>query len=881
MEALPARITMDLTSGAKLGPYEIVSAIGKGGMGEVWKARDPRLNRDVAIKVSARQFTDRFEREARAIAALNHPNICTIFDVGPNYLVMEFVAGPTLAERIDLSNANQGPIPLEEALGIARQIADALEAAHEKGIVHRDLKPANIKIQPNGAVKVLDFGLAKSAAESEVTADSPTMLSVGGMILGTAGYMAPEQARGKEVDKRADIWAFGVVLYEMVTGKRLFESETVSDTLAAVLKEEPDLQKTPIKVQRLLRRCLEKDPKRRLRDIGDMGLLLEAEGAVAASSRSRFGRSLPWIVAAALLVAALGFSSVAWRQYSEETPVMRMTLQTPEKAQINSAGTIPMISPDGRHVAFAATVEGKTGLWIRDLDALGARQLPGTDGAGYPFWSPDSRWVAFFAGGKLKKIDVTGGPALILCDAGSGRGGSWSREDLIVYGTAGGGLFRVPASGGTPTLLSERDTTASEGTLRSPWFLPDGRHFLYTARNDDPEKSRVYVESIDAKPGSRTRREILAAGSNAVYVPQPRLGWVGGRSRGFLLFMRGNTLMSQPFDAAKAQTTGGAVSVAERVDYLPTYSQGQFSASENGILAYTSGASFGSNVQLTWFDRTGKPGSTVGTPGPIGGASLSPDDSKVAIDRQDASGLWDIWLNDLARGTTSRFTFGPGSRQNPLWSPDGSEIVFISNRNNNLETSRKSASGVGQEEVLDKEQRPHRADDWSRDGRYLIEEVVDPRTNNDVWVLPIFGDRKPFPYINTEFRELNAKLSPDGRFLAYVSDESKRNEVYVQTFPEHGGKWQISTGGGDHPVWSRDGRELYFISADRKMMAVEVKGDGKRFEASVPKPLFEVREAGQFDVSKDGRFLIHVPQDQAAANVPLTVIVNWQAALKK
>jgi eukaryotic-like serine/threonine-protein kinase len=498
---------MAATAPTRLGPYEIVSSIGKGGMGEVWKARDPRLNRDVAIKISAHQFTDRFEREARAIAALNHPNICTLYDVGLNYLVMEFVEGPTLAERIA-----QGPIPLEEALGLAKQIADALEAAHEKGIVHRDLKPANIKIKPDGSVKVLDFGLAKSAEYAEVTSDSPTMLSIPGMILGTAGYMSPEQARGQDVDKRADIWAFGVALYEMLTGRRLFEGGTVSDSLAAVITREPDLTKVPAKVQRLLRRCLEKDPKRRLRDISGAELLLEDVGPAAITRGTR----LPWVVAAGLFLVALGSGFVAWRYNSAEPQLLRVSLQTPEKAQFDGAPSNQMISPDGHRVVFAASIDGQTALWLRDLDALNARQLPGTDGAGYPFWSPDSRRIAFFAGSKLKKIDVTGGPALTLCDVNQFRGGTWNQEDLIVYGNQADGLFRIPAAGGVPTPLDELDHAAGEVVHRDPSFLPDGRHFLYTARINDSLKSRIYVDSIDAKPGSKTRREVLAGNSNAV-----------------------------------------------------------------------------------------------------------------------------------------------------------------------------------------------------------------------------------------------------------------------------------------------------------------------------------------------------------------------------
>ncbi|MGA2712714.1 MAG: protein kinase [Bryobacteraceae bacterium] len=466
---------MPLSPGDRLGPYEIVSRIGKGGMGEVWKARDPRLNRDVAIKISANQFTDRFEREALAIAALNHSNICTLYDVGPNYLVMELVEGPTLAEQIA-----QGPIPVGEALRIAKQIADALEAAHEKNFVHRDLKPANVKIRPDGSVKVLDFGLAKSAGQTEVTSDSPTMLTVAGMILGTAGYMSPEQARGKDVDKRADIWAFGVVLYEMLTAERLFEGDTVSDTLVSVIKDEPDWTKVPVKVERLLRRCLEKDPRRRLRDIGDFGLLLEeskeeADGPTAAPSRSRFGMA-GWIAAGVVTLVAVGVSFVHFREQPPAEQSLRYQIPTPGIA----AAEFPTMSPDGRHLAVVANNGGPSQVWVRALDTLESRPLAGTDGAKYPFWSPDGAYLGFFMGGKLKKIAIAGGPPQTLCDAADGRGGTWNRNGMILFSAGPASpIFRVPAAGGIPTPVTRLAANGGLGVgHRFPVFLPDGIHFL-------------------------------------------------------------------------------------------------------------------------------------------------------------------------------------------------------------------------------------------------------------------------------------------------------------------------------------------------------------------------------------------------------------------
>jgi Tol biopolymer transport system component/predicted Ser/Thr protein kinase len=869
-----------MTAGARLGAYEVVAPLGKGGMGEVWRARDPRLGREVAIKVSAQQFTDRFEREARAIAALNHPSICTLYDVGPNYLVMELVEGPTLAERIA-----QGPIPVEEALAIAKQIADALEAAHDKGIVHRDLKPANVKVRPDGSVKVLDFGLAKSGVENETTSDSPTMLSVAGMILGTAGYMAPEQARGKNVDKRADIWAFGVVLYEMVTGGQLFEGETVSDTLAAVLTREPDWSRVPPKLQRLLRTCLEKDPRLRLRDIGDWRGFLDAAVIAPAASAARASgvpRSLPWAIAAVFIIAAAVLGVIVRAHLAEEPQTMRVSVLTPQSSVVSN-GSLPAISPDGRHIAFADRVGGKQAIWLRDLDALIARQLPGTVGAYGPFWSPDSRWIAFFMEGKLQKIAIGGGPPQTVCEIPQlGRSGSWNRDGVLIYALTGGGLMRVPAAGGVPSQLTSLDSAAGEVQDRTAWFLPDGRHFIYTSRNEDPVKSRIYADSIDAKPGSNTRREIVVANSNAVWVP--RTGGVSGAvidNDGFLLYMRESTLVAQPFDAAALKTTGDPVPVAEDVYFNPTTAQGQFSASQDGSLVYASGGD-ANQSQLTWIDRTGKPVNTAGERGNLGPPRLSPEGSRVAYVRFDA-GSADIWLRDLGRDADSRFTFGPSNRF-PVWSPDGNSVAWIAQRGGKYLAYQKSSSGVGIEQVLDQDGTALQLEDWSNDGRWLLEERTGPKTRGDIWVFPTSGDKKPFPYIDTGANETSPRFSPDSRFVAYLSNESRDNEVYVETFPARGGKWQISSGGGGgafSPVWSRDGHELYFISLSRsEMMAVEVRSEGAKFQAGVARPLFPVSRTSPFDVSKDGRFLMLVTEARSA-DAPLTLVTNWQAGLKK
>ncbi|HYV62106.1 MAG TPA: protein kinase [Bryobacteraceae bacterium] len=857
---------MPLSAGEKLGPYEILELIGAGGMGEVYRARDTRLNRDVAIKVSAERFNDRFSREAQAVAALNHPNICSLFDVGPNFLVMELVEGETL----------KGPLPVETAMNYARQIAAALEEAHEKGIVHRDLKPANIKIKPDGAVKVLDFGLAKVTGSAPAQSENSPTLSMAatqaGVILGTAAYMSPEQAKGKQVDKRADIWAFGVVFHEMLTGERLFQGDDLTETLAAVVMKQPDVEQVPPTLRRLLKKCLEKDPKKRLRDIGDVWELLEEAApvpSVAAPTAPVKGGKLPWLAAAVAILAAAGLGYVAYRHAREETRVLRLFVPPPDKGTYNGVN-VPAVSPDGRRIVFAADVDGRRALWVRDLDSLVPRLLAGTDDGRFPFWSPDSRTIGFFAGGKLKKIDVAGGPALAVTDAVNGRGGTWSQNDVIVFAPNNAGpLFRVTAAGGTATPLTELDRSASEAGHRFPWFLPDGRHFLYTARSGDQAKTVVYAGELDSK----ARHKVVAANSNAVYV-----------SSGHLLFMRDRTLMAQPFDAGKALTTGDAFPIAENVDYVSGNSQGQFSASQTGVLAYTSGGADGGYRQLTWFDRSGAGVGTVSKPGIFQWPAISPDGKTVAVDRVDfQTGLLDIWLYDPARGGDSRFTFGPATNEWPVWSPDGMRIAFNSLRNPRADVYQRATNGTAQDELLDKSPDSRvRVDDWSRDGRYIVEERPDdPKTKSDIWILPTFGDKKPFNYLHSEFNEQYAKLSPNGQWLAYQSDESKRTEIYVVTFPMLGGKWQISTGGGTRPVWSRDGKELYFIGTDQKMMTVEIRA-GAKFDFGVPKALFEVRmePAAWFDVSKDGKFLIPT-QVEAAASVPMTVVVNWHAALKR
>ena len=868
---------MPLAQGDRLGPYEIIGEIGAGGMGEVYRAHDARLGRDVAIKVSAQQFTERFAREARSIAALNHPNICTLFDVGPNYLVMEYIEG---AEP-------KGPYPLEEALRIAAQIRDALEAAHEKGIVHRDLKPSNIKIKPDGMVKVLDFGLAKvapSAGDSPET--SPTLslaATQAGIILGTAGYMSPEQARGKNVDKRADIWAFGVVLWEMLTGKRLFDGEDVGHTLASVIMTEPDLSVAPPKVRRLLARCLEKDPKKRLRDIGDAWELLESGTELkTAPSRSR----LSWMVAAVLVVALAALAFVHFREAPAPERTLRYTIATPENRGVHSFA----ISPDGRYVAIAADVGGKRQLWLRALDALEAQPMATTEDATYPFWSPDGRYIGFFAQGKLKKVAANGGPAQSLCEAANTRGGTWSRDDVILFSPSGNsaeGIQRVAAAGGVPA-----DIFKNKGVFRYPVFLPDGRHFLYTDIQSS-DRSGIYASSLD---GADNRR-ILPDRSAAVFAPSTP----GGRT-GYLLFVRENNLMALPFDGVKAQALGDVFPVAEGVSTSPVNAgYAPVTSSESGVLLYWTGNTHVTN-QMVWYDRSGKVLNPVGVTGAIFTPAVSPDEKAVAFTRQ-AGGGGDIWLRDLARSTDTRFTAGGGVNLAPVWSPKGDRIAFrfagVAAIGGRRQTGIywKAASGSSDSELLLASASSNAAvvipDQWSRDGQFIVYSEFDPKTKSDLWTLPVTGaDRKPVPFLRTEFNESMGQLSPDSRWMAYASDESGQREVYVRPFPGGEGKWKISTAGGVEPRWRGDGKELFYVAADGKMTAVAIKAalaPKPVFEAGVPAPLFDAHDAAinvliglfGYDVTSDGKRFLVLTSGEAAAAPPLTVVVNWMAGLKK
>jgi len=767
------------------------------------------------------------------------------------------------------------------------QIARGLAAAHEKGIVHRDLKPENLFLTQDGRLKILDFGLAKlTRPQSDGSRTDSTQSLAGtfpGLVLGTIGYMAPEQVRGETVDHRADLFNFGAILYEMLSGQRAFRGKSDVETMHAIVKEEPpDLAtlnpQIPSALQRIIRHCLEKSPQERYQSASDIAFDLEILTDPASTSlaphaaRLRKRERLAWVGATALLVASLAFTVRYFRRALTDGQAVYFSVSAPEKTTF-TGGTAPAISPDGRYLAFVASYSaGTSRLYVRPFDRPGAQALDGTEGAWQPFWSPDSRFLGYFAQGKLKKIPAGGGPPQPLCDVVNGVGGTWSRDGVIIFSRTYG-LYRVSQDGGVPTpmatsLEGTRQETLQDTGRWSPYFLPDGRHFLFSAYS--PPSRGIYVGSLD----SRETRHLLTAESNVAYTPL-----------GYLLFIRDWTLMAQPLDAERLQLAGEPFPVADQLTNLVHGMKGGFSVSETGGLAYFRG---GDTRQLTWFNRAGEELGPVGEPDAYTYPFLSPDEKTIAVTKVNPqAGAADIWLIDLRRGHPSRFTFDPETDFLPIWSPDGTRIVFTSSRNGSWDLYQKATSGTAQEEVLLKSNEGKFPTDWSADGQFIAYNRMSPEGGTDLWVLPLFGDRKPIPFVQSEFLEVFGHFCPNGRWLAYVSDESGRAEVYVRPFPVSAGIWPVSTGGGTQPRWRRDGKELFYLSPHGKLMVVEVNA-GDRFRAGAPKALFQMRLpvdfgwlSGNYAVTADGqRFLVTTPAGEAASP-SITVVLNWPALLKK
>ena len=836
--------TMGLSAGETLGRYQITGLIGKGGMGEVYGGTDTRLGRPVAIKLSSREFNDRFEREARAISALNHPNICTLYDVGPNYLVMEFVEGELLSKIIE-----RGPLPLDKALTYAVQIVDALAAAHAKGVIHRDLKPGNIIITRNG-VKVLDFGLAKLSTErlpgefAENVETGTVPITRAGAVLGTLQYMAPEQVEAKEADERSDIFSFGVLFYEMIMGQRPFTGDTQAAVLAAILRDQPAPMSqgqpgVPRALERVVRKCLEKKPDDRWHSARDLKPTLElidldalpvsATGArvpIPSATQSRRAWLWPGIGIGLLMVLA-GLAYTLWPKAQPVARATRFHLALPDNVTFSEYVSV---SPDGHKLVFNATGD-QSGLWIHDLNTLEWHKLPGTEEGISPFWSPDSRFLGFAVGDKLKKIEVTGGPPQTLCSVPLSLGtGSWSQDGVIVFGGRGiGPLRRVSAAGGEAKELTAVDASRGESFHALPTFLPDGKHLLYL-RGGGPDVAGIYAASLDAKPAEQSRERILATAFAAPYVD------------GDLFFMREGTLMVQPFDARKLRLSGDPVPVAEHVG--TTGSIGMFSASPAGVLAYRTGAATAAgSVQPTWFDREGKVTGTFGQPGSDRGLALSPDATRAAGRDATSNSRGDIWLLDFARGVRTRLTFRQSAGSFPVWSPDGNRIIF-SGSNLVHTIYEKAASGAGEEkELFNGPSETKIPTSWSHDGRFLLYHTMNvPKSGSDLWVLPLEGDRKPALLLGTEFNEFQGSFSPDMRWIAYASNESGRGEIYVRPFNASGssapslgeGKWQVSKDGGAFAKWRGDGKEIVFAGSGNALMTVDVNGGGVAFQMGTP-----------------------------------------------
>jgi Tol biopolymer transport system component/predicted Ser/Thr protein kinase len=901
--------------GQQLGSYKIISSLGAGGMGEVYKALDTRLERTVAIKVlpahlaGRAESRERFEREAKTIAAVNHPHICTLHDAGHqdgiDFLVMEYVEGETLAQRLE-----RGSLPIQQVLQYAVEIADALDKAHRKGVIHRDLKPSNIMLTKSGT-KLLDFGLAKlgqSVVPATPESQLPTMndgITGEGTILGTLQYMAPEQIEATKADARTDIFAFGAVVYEMTTGKRAFEGKSSASVMAKILEAEPpamtSLQPmTPAALDRVVKTCLAKDPDERWQTAGDLcrelKWIAEAKGTglpaapAPGAAQQRWWQKHAWVtaLAAVAIVAILALAVIVVTAIlrgppgppsqvmdilrgspQPETTAIRFTVGPPEKQHFPAQANTPSflsVSPDGtKLVLVAADSTGHPTLWLRDLDSQTARQLPGTDNAAAPFWSPDSRFIAFTDYTSLKKIDVTGGTPQTIVESPAIGGGTWSQDGVILFATAtvGGPILRVPAAGGSATSITPPDASGRQMGYTWPKFLPDGRHFLYFARSEDIGSGAICVGSLDSKETKR----LLNSNSSAEYSPP-----------GYLLFVRAGTLVAQPFDANRLEVRGEALPIAEGVLFSRVSGRTAVAASANGVLAYRTVPSEG-HLRLVFTDRKGSEQPIAAPPHAYRNPRLSPDGQHIAV-TIDEGGSQE-WLLDIARGTLSRLSFEGSYNGGPAWTPDGKRITFGSDRGGVRNLFWQPADGSGSAERLMSSSDTQVAGYWSPDGQTLAYEQIGPGTGYDVWIFSLV-DRKATPFLQSRFNEIGPRFSPDGHWLAYASDESGRNEIYVQPYPGPGGKWQISTEGGTEPTWTRSG-ELFYRNGE-KMMVVQTT-TRPNFSAGNPKVLFEGRYSTyqslpDYDVTADGqRFLFLTAGEEERSEI--NVVVNWTEELKQ
>ncbi len=884
---------MALSSGMLLGPYEIQSPLGAGGMGEVYRARDTRLDRTVAVKIlpshlsSSPEAKQRFDREARTISSLSHPNVCQLFDVGSqdgtSFLVMEYLEGETLADRL-----RKGPLPLEQVLKYGIEICDGLEKAHKSGVIHRDLKPANIMLTKGGA-KLMDFGLAKpslpanppSAGLTQTIATPQQPLTTQGMIVGTFQYMAPEQIEGRDADARSDIFAFGAVLYEMVTGRRAFEGKTTASMIAAILAADPppisSVQPlSPIALEGTVKSCLAKDPDERLQTAHDVKLQLkwiQERGSssglpVATRTTSQSMRWMGWLVAGVLLLLLV--SAAAWWLHSRPTP---------QAMYFNIAAPFPAASmalaPDGKTLALVTYSDqaNKNVIWIYLIGGRNATVLPGTEGAAYPFWSPDGRSLGFFAQGKLKTIDVTAGRSpRVLADAPFGRGGTWSRDGVILFASnVWTGLWRVPASGGTAVQITTPDPAQFQVSHRWPVFLPDGRHYIYLACNFSGylDKNFIVLGSLD----SNEKRNIVNASTNAMYA-EP----------GYLMFWRDNALVAQHFDLRSYSLSGEPHVLNDAVQYFPQVNFASFAVSGSVLVSQTGGGKGAAPSQLTWFDRAGKKLGTVGPLALVANPKLSPDQRRVAVDQTDIDGRHvNPWIYEVSSSDSSRLSYGTGLDEVPIWSPDGKRIIFAANDDLVFRLYTQNADGSGTaERILDLDSPYQSPWDWSRDGKYLL-----ARKEGELWYMTT-ADRQAHPVVQKPWQIRNAQFSPDGKFVAYASDETGNPEIFVSPFPTFDGKWQVSRGGGEEPRWRGDGKELFYLAPDRKLIAVDIK-TSPTFEVGSPVPLFSTSPQPpvsalhffSYDVTSDGqKFLINTRTVTPNA-APVSVLLNWPQEIER